>query len=160
MRDIKTADLVDDYEDKVRFCDATWQRFGRRASAYGPISTLKVFEDNALVKQTLSEPGKGRILVVDGGGSTRTALVGDVLAEIGRASGWAGIIVNGAIRDGEALDGMDFLVFSRGRSPIKSTKTAAGHRDLRVTFGQADFIPGQWVYMDADGVLISEHALF
>lgn len=160
MQDIKTADLVDDYEDKVRFCDLSWQRFGRKSSIYGPIATLKVFQDNALVKTVLSEPGEGRILVIDGGGSTRTALVGDVIAEIGRTSGWAGIIVNGAIRDGEALDAMDFLVFSLGRSPIKSTKTAAGHRDIRVTFGNADFVPGQWIYVDADGVLIAEEALF
>jgi regulator of ribonuclease activity A len=160
MREIKTADLVDDYEDKVRFCDLSWHRFGRKSCAYGPIATLKVFQDNALVKTVLSEPGEGRILVIDGGGSTRTALVGDVLAEIGRESGWAGIIVNGAIRDGEALDAMDFLVFSQGRSPIKSTKTAAGHRDLRVTFGNADFVPGHWAYMDADGVLLAEKPLF
>src|SRR5262245_57679261 len=101
---MKTADLVDAHNDLVRFCDLRFRMFGRVRSFGGPIATVKCFEDNALMKACLQEPGNGRVMVVDGGGSTRFALLGDQIALILQASGWAGIIINGSIRDSAEID--------------------------------------------------------
>ena len=98
-----TADLVDDIGEGVRSCDTQFRQFGGRTEFAGPISTVRCFQDNALLKSVLSEPGDGRVLVIDGGGSLHAALVGDVIAELARTSGWAGLIVNGAVRDAAAL---------------------------------------------------------
>src|SRR5690242_12339825 len=98
----------------------------------GPISTVRCFQDNALLKSVLSEPGDGRVLVIDGGGSLHTALVGDVIAGLGQSNGWAGIIVNGAVRDTPALRTIDIGIKALGTNPRKSTKTGAGQRDVVV----------------------------
>ncbi len=137
-----TADLVDDIGPDVRSCDLQFGQFGARRQFAGPISTVRCFEDNALLKSMLSEPGDGRVLVIDGGGSLHTALVGDVIAELGRTNGWAGIIVNGAVRDAATLRTLDIGIKALGTNPRKSTKTGAGERGIAVSLGGVDFTPG------------------
>ena len=151
-----TADLVDDIGPDVRSCDLQVGQFGARRQFAGPISTVRCFEDNALLKSILSEPGDGRVLVIDGGGSLHTALVGDVIAELGRTNGWAGIIVNGAVRDAATLRTLDIGIKALGTNPRKSTKTGAGERGIAVSLGGVDFIPGDLAYSDEDGIVVLE----
>lgn len=159
MRAVKTADLVDTHDAELRFCRLQFQRFGKRRSFSGPISTVWTFEDNARLKAHLETPGAGRVLVIDGGGSTRCAVVGDMIAAIAMRNGWAGLVINGAIRDSEELDAMEFGVFALARSPKKSRKDGIGAVDETVSFGHVDFVPGHYVYCDGDGVLVSERNL-
>ncbi|MFE0756993.1 ribonuclease E activity regulator RraA [Inquilinus sp. NPDC058860] len=156
---MKTADLVDAHDGQVRFCHLPFRMFGRRRSFWGPIATVKCFEDNALLKSMLQEPGDGRVMVVDGGASTRLALLGDQIAAILQSSGWSGIVINGAIRDSAEIDVMDVGVFCLGTSPKKSTKDGVGRRDVPVSFGEVEFRPGDHAYCDSDGVLVSAEKL-
>ena len=156
---MKTADLDDSHDSLLRFCDLPFLKFGRVKAFHGPVATVKCFEDNALLKATLEEPGDGRVLVVDAGGSTRCAVVGDMLAAILRDSKWAGIVINGTIRDCAEIDQMEVGVRCLSTSPKKSAKDGFGHRDIPVTFGGATFASGDWVYCDADGVLVSREKI-
>ena len=150
-----TADLVDSIGPEVRSCDVQFRQLGGRAEFAGPISTVRCFQDNALVKSVLSEPGGGGVLVIDGDGSLHTALVGDVIAELARSNGWAGLIVNGAVRDSATLRGMDIGIKALGTNPRKSTKTGAGERDVEVTLGGVTFVPGDIAYSDDDGIVVA-----
>lgn len=156
---IKTADLIDAHSDHLTFCNLPFRLFGRVRSFSGVIATIRCFEDNVLISQTLDQPGKGRVLVVDAGGSTRCAVVGDLMAEKAMKSGWAGLIIHGAIRDSVEISDMDFSVMALATSPVKSGKTGAGILDAPIAFGNAKFIPGQHVHADDDGILVSERAL-
>ena len=149
-----TADLVDEIGSDVRSCDIQFRQFGGRPEFAGPISTVRCFQDNALLKSVLSAPGDGGVLVIDGAGSLHTALVGDVIAELARTNGWAGLIVNGAVRDAAALRGIDIGIKALGTNPRKSTKTGAGERDVEVTLGGATFVPGDIAYSDDDGIVV------
>lgn len=149
-----TADLVDEIGDGVRSCDVQFRQFGGRAEFAGPISTVRCFQDNALLKSVLSGPGDGGVLVVDGDGSLHTALVGDVIAELARSNGWAGLIVNGAVRDAATLRTLDIGIKALGTNPRKSTKTGAGDRDVVVSLGGVDFRPGDLAYSDDDGIVV------
>lgn len=149
-----TADLVDSIGPDVRSCDVQFRQLGGRAEFAGPIATVRCFEDNALLKSVLSEPGDGGILVVDGAGSLHAALVGDVIAELARSNGWAGLIINGAVRDSAVLRGMDIGIKALGTNPRKSAKTGAGERGVEVTFGGVTFTPGEIAYSDDDGIVV------
>ncbi|BAL23544.1 ribonuclease E activity regulator RraA [Azoarcus sp. KH32C] len=153
---IQTADLCDANEGKVRIVSPMFRSYGGRPAFGGPIATLKVFEDNSLVRKALETDGHGQVLVIDGGGSMRCALVGDQLAQLGVANGWAGVIVYGCIRDSKAIGTMDLGVFALGTHPLKSIKKGAGDTDIPITFGGVSFVPGQYVYADEDGVVVSE----
>ncbi len=159
MSIIQTADLCDANEDKVSVVAPMFRSFGGRSAFGGPIATLKLFEDNALVRKTLESPGKGRVLVVDGGGSMRCALVGDQLGALGVENAWAGIVVYGCIRDSKALSGMDIGIFALGTNPKKSIKRNVGEIDIPVSFGGVTFVPGHYLYADEDGVIVSAAAL-
>jgi regulator of ribonuclease activity A len=154
-----TADLIDAHEAILTACPLQFRNLGGRARFHGPIRTLKVFEDNALVKSTLSASGDGAVLVIDGGGSLNRALVGDIIAGLAVANGWAGVVVNGAIRDSVAISVLDLGLKALGTNPAKSAKTGAGDTDIPVTFGGVTFAPGQWLYSDEDGIVVSPHAL-
>lgn len=149
-----TADLVDDIGPDVLSCDLQFRQFGGRSEFAGPITTVRCFQDNALLKSVLSQPGDGGVLVIDGDGSLHTALVGDVIAELARSNGWAGLIVNGAVRDAAALRGIDIGIKALGTNPRKSTKTGAGERDVEITLGGVTFVPGQVAHSDDDGIVI------
>ncbi|AQA02927.1 S-adenosylmethionine--2-demethylmenaquinone methyltransferase [Mycobacterium sp. MS1601] len=150
-----TADLVDEIGSDVRSCDLQLRQFGGRDTFAGPVVTVRCFQDNALLKSVLSEPGDGSVLVVDGDASLHTALVGDLIAELGRSNGWAGLIVNGAVRDASTLRTLDIGIKALGTNPRKSTKTGAGERDVAVSFGGVTFNPGDIAYSDDDGIVVT-----
>lgn len=149
-----TADLVDDIGADVRSCDVQFRQFGGRTEFAGPISTVRCFQDNALLKSVLSGPGDGAVLVIDGDGSLHTALVGDVIAELGRANGWAGLIVNGAVRDAATLRTLDIGIKALGTNPRKSAKSGSGERDVVVNLGGVEFRPGDVAFSDDDGIVV------
>lgn len=149
-----TADLVDDIGPDVRSCDLQLRQFGGRPAFAGRISTVRCFQDNALLKSVLCEPGGGGILVVDGAGSLHAALVGDVIAELGRSNGWSGLIINGAVRDASTLRTLDIGIKALGTNPRKSTKSGEGERDVPVTFGGVTFVPGEIGHSDDDGIVV------
>lgn len=156
--DFSTADLSD-MHDGVEVLEPIFRSFGTRRCWHGPVSTVKVFEDNSLVRQALEEPGRGRVLVVDGGGSLRCALVGDVLAQLAVDNGWAGLLVYGCIRDSRAIDALPIGIKALQTHPRKSVKRGQGERDLAVTFAGQEIRAWDFVYADEDGVLISPRAL-
>lgn len=153
--DFQTADLCDAHEGKLCVVAPMFRSYGGRTRFGGQIATLKVFEDNSLVRAALETPGQGRVLVVDGGGSMRCALVGDQLAQLGAKNGWSGVIVYGCIRDSRAIGTMDIGAFALGTHPLKSIKKGAGDADIAVSFGGVTFAPGEFVYADEDGVVVS-----
>jgi regulator of ribonuclease activity A len=156
---LATADLVDAHSDIVRSCEAQFRQYGGRSRFCGPVRTVKTFEDNALIKQVLSMPGDGAVLVIDGGASLRSALVGDVIAGLGEKSGWSGLIVWGAVRDTLALGALDLGLKALGSNPWKGGKKGTGEVDVPVAFGGVEFRPGEWVYSDEDGILVSQRKL-
>jgi len=160
----QTADLLDAHESRLN--DGTlhvvapmFRSYGGRRAFHGRIATLKLFEDNSLVRKALAEPADGRVLVVDGGGSLRCALVGDQLAQLGVDNRWAGILVYGCIRDSRAISAMDIGVFALNTHPQKSVKKNAGDSNIPVTFGGVTFVPGQYLYADEDGVIVARETL-
>jgi regulator of ribonuclease activity A len=156
---VSTADLYDEHGETLQSCDLQFRQFGGRTLFSGTAVTVRCFEDNALLKTVLSEPGKGRVVVVDGGGSLHTALLGDLMAGIAIDNGWAGVIINGAVRDVAALRTLDLGVKALGANPRKSGKTGAGEADLTVSFGGVAFRPGAYLYADEDGIVVSGQAL-
>ncbi|MFK8029161.1 MAG: ribonuclease E activity regulator RraA [Gammaproteobacteria bacterium] len=156
---VKTADLFDAYSDQLNIVSPGFLSSGARPAFAGPIATVKVHEDNVLVKQMLGEPANGNVLVVDGGGSMRCALVGDMLAQMAIDNHWSGIIVYGCIRDSRDINTMPIGVRALGTHPAKSVKRGAGVRDEPVTFGGVTFEPGHYAYCDEDGIVTSPSQL-
>lgn len=154
-----TCDLCDDHPEKVRVCEPMFANFGGRPAFGGEIVTVKCFEDNSRVKELLATPGEGRVLVVDGGGSLRCALLGDMIGESAEAQGWAGVIVYGCVRDVDALGELDLGVQALASIPLKSVRKGIGEVDVPVTFGGITFVPGQYVYADNNGVITATEKL-
>jgi regulator of ribonuclease activity A len=152
---LATADLVDAHSDAVKSCEAQFRQYGGRVRFHGPIRTVKSTGDNALLRQTLSTAGDGAVLVVDGGGSLSSALVGDIIAGMGQKNGWAGLVIWGAVRDIVALGGLDIGIKALGSNPWRSSKNGTGQVDVPVSFGGVEFRPGNWLYSDEDGILVS-----
>lgn len=151
---IATADLFDERGDALDSLSLPLQDVGGRTAFDGPIRTIRCHRDNALVKQTLATAGRGAVLVVDGGGSLESALVGDLIAASAVENGWSGILVHGAIRDREAIGALPLGVKALGSNPRKSVKAGEGEVDVPVTIGGVVFAPGRHVWADADGVLV------
>jgi regulator of ribonuclease activity A len=149
-----TADLVDEIGPDVRSCDLQFTQYGGKSEFAGPITTVRCFQDNALLKSVLSEPGNGGVLVIEGDGSLHTALVGDLIAGLGVDNDWAGLIINGAVRDAAALSTLPIGVKALGTNPRKSNKTGDGQRDVAVEFGGVVFVPGEIAYSDDDGIVV------
>lgn len=149
-----TADLIDVAPDTPS-CTTQFRQFGRRMQYCGRVRTVKCFRDNSLVKKLLNTSSDGEVLVVDGGGSLESALMGDMIATAGASNGWAGVVINGAIRDSVAIELMDFGVKALGTNPRKSAKDGAGEVDVPVSFGGVTFNPGDYIYCDEDGILVS-----
>ena len=152
-------DLCDQHPDVVRVAEPLFSSYGGRAAFGGPIRTIKCFEDNALVAERVREPGNGAVLVVDGGGSRRCALVGDNLAALASANGWAGILVYGCVRDVDALIAIDLGVQALASHPLRSIKRGEGQRDVVVDFAGLRFVPDQYVYCDRNGVVVAPVSL-
>ena len=154
-----TADLCDDHGDRVQVCEPVFHAYGGRKAFHGPISTVRCFEDNSRVKEAVEGPGAGQVLVVDGGGSRCRALLGDKLGEAAVRNGWAGVIIHGCIRDCAELGRMDLGIRALGTMPLRSDKRGEGERDVPVRFAGATFRPGEYVYVDEDGVIVAPQPL-
>jgi regulator of ribonuclease activity A len=154
-----TADLCDAHERDLHVVESMFHRYGRLAAFDGPIATVKCYEDNSKVREALSEPGEGRILVVDGGGSQRRALFGDLLGDLAVKNGWKGIVINGCIRDSAAIDQLEIGVRALGTIPLKTHKRGDGQRDVSVSFAGVTFRPGEHLYADADGIVVAARPL-
>ncbi|MES2106971.1 MAG: ribonuclease E activity regulator RraA [Pseudomonadota bacterium] len=159
-----TCDICDANEDKLatgelRVLPPIFMKFGRQGKFFGPAVTLKVFEENTLVRSKLESPGDGQVLVIDGGGSFRCALVGGNLASLAQQNGWAGIIVNGCVRDVEELNACNIGIRALASFPVRSAKRATGEQDVRVSIAGVSIHPGDWIYADADGVLVAAENL-
>jgi regulator of ribonuclease activity A len=150
---VSTSDLFDAHPHAAS-CETQFRQFGGVRTFSGPIATVRCHEDNVLLRARVSEPGEGRVLVVDGGGSFRCALLGDNIAGIAVANGWAGIIVYGCVRDAAALLQLPIGVKALGTNPRPSGKSGAGDADVPVTFGGAEFSPGAMLHADDDGVIV------
>lgn len=152
---VATADLYDERGDELQSCSLQFRRIGGSPRFSGVVSTVRCHRDNALVKAVLNSPGEGRVLVVDGGGSLESALVGDLIGAAAVANGWAGVVVNGAVRDVVALGELPLGLFALGSNPRKSAKDGVGDRDVPVAFGGVEFVPGATLWADEDGILVT-----
>lgn len=160
----QTTDLLDNNEiliqqEHLRIVAPMFQHYGARCAFEGTTVTLKLFEDNSLVRHVLGEPGVGKVLVVDGGGSLRCALLGDQLAELAVKNGWEGVVVYGCIRDSAAINALSLGVRALNTHPLKTVKKNVGERDVPVTFGGVTIKPGEWLYADDDGIIVSNQSL-
>ncbi len=159
-----TTDLCDAHEDRLagdslRVLPPGWLSLGRRAQFHGPTVTLKIFEDNSLLAEAVRQPGQGRVLVVDAGGSLRCAVLGGNLATTAAKNQWQGVIVHGSVRDADEIDACDLGVRALALNPRRSTKRGEGQRDVPVEILGVPVRPGEWVYADRDGILVSEQSL-
>ena len=157
--DYVTPDLCDAYPELVQVVEPMFSNFGRRDSFGGQIVTVKCHEDNSLVKSQADQPGTGKVLVVDGGGSLRRALLGDMIAEKAAKNGWEGMVIYGCVRDVDVLAETDLGVQALASHPMQTDKRGICDLDVAVTFGGVTFQPGHFVYADNNGIIVSPQAL-
>ena len=160
MTKISTPDLCDSYAADSTAClkvlDAIFNSYGGHTEFYGQVVTIKCFEDNSVVKQLVDTPGEGRVIVMDGGGSLRKAILGDRLAAKASENGWAGLIINGCIRDCEEIAAIDLGVKAINTHPVKTEKRGLGDLNISVTFAGQTIEPGDWIYADNNGVIVTK----
>ncbi|MFN3630368.1 MAG: ribonuclease E activity regulator RraA [Casimicrobiaceae bacterium] len=160
MQDFATTDLCDANEERVelgviRVLAPGMLAFGRRRRFFGKVTTLSVFEDNTLVRATVEKPGEGRVLFVDGGGSSRVALFGGNLAALAAQNAWQGIVINGAVRDADELDACDIGVRALSVVPLRSKKLGGGSAQVTLNLQGVEVRPDDWCYADRDGIIVS-----
>ena len=156
---IMTADLCDEFAADIQVAEPVFQIYGSRRSFCGQVVTLRVFEDNPLVRSALEEAGNGQVLVVDGGASRRCALLGGDIARLASGNGWSGVIINGCIRDRLEIDATGIGVRALDTCPRKSRKQGLGERDVDLCFAGIDITPGDYIFADEDGVVVSARDL-
>ena len=162
---IATTDLCDQFENDIHaglihVLPPVFQSFGQAQAFHGQAVTFKVFEDNTLIKKALeNDNGMGKVMVIDGGASVRCALVGGNIAKAGTQNGWAGIVVDGCVRDTGEINELAIGVRALAAMPLRSLKKGAGERDLGVHIQGVRVNPGDWIYADADGIVVSPKAL-
>jgi len=154
-----TPDLCDDFPDLIRVVEPMFNSFGGSDTFGGEIVTIKCFEDNSFVKENASKPGYGKVMVVDGGGSLRRALLGDLIAKDAVKNGWEGLIIYGCIRDVDIINRLEIGVKALDTVPLKTEKKGIGELNISVTFGGVTFRPGEYVYADNNGVVVSKEKL-
>ena len=154
-----TPDLCDDFPEHIRVLDPLFNNYGGRTHFSGQAITIKCFEDNSVVKELVGTPGKGQVIVMDGGGSLRRAILGDMLAEKASQNGWAGLIINGCIRDCDEIAATDIGVKALNIHPMKTDKLGVGQLNIPVTFAGQTIQQGDWVYSDNNGILIADKSL-
>lgn len=164
MINISTPDLCDAHEAQiaagsVKVLDAIFNNYGGHDCFFGQAVTIKCFEDNSIVKQLVGTPGNGRVIVMDGGGSLRRAILGDMLAENAASNGWAGLVINGCIRDCNEIAAIGLGVKALSTHPMKTEKRGLGDLKIDVTFAGQTIRNGEWVYSDNNGILVSEEKL-
>ena len=159
--DFATCDLCDAHRDgqALRVLPPLFKSYGARRRFCGPVSTVKCFEDNSLVKAAVDSPGEGRVLVVDGGGSLRRALLGGNLATAAARNGWAGVVIDGCVRDVAELAAADVGIRALTAMPLPPVKRNEGQRDVPVQVQGLWLRPGDWLYADDDGIVVAERAL-
>lgn len=158
MPAISTPDLTDAHPAAAAI-ELQLSNYGAIRQFGGRAVTIKCHEDNSLIKQCVSEPGAGRVIVVDGGGSLRRALLGDMLAEQAAANGWAGLVINGAVRDVDEIGRTEIGVQALGHCPLKTEKLGMGQRDVPIAMGGVAIAPGDYIYADNNGVIVSKTGL-
>ena len=156
MSAFKTTDLYDDYLEDLQVATPGLHDFGGRVAFYGQIVTLKALEDNTYLRAAFETDGKGKVLVVDSAGSLRCAMMGDMVAALGASNGWEGVIINGCIRDSSDVGRIDIGVKALATIPRKSAKRDQGVKDIPLRFADVVFNPGEYVYADEDGIVISK----
>jgi regulator of ribonuclease activity A len=156
---VATADLCDEFGPEVRVVEPLFRDWGGSVAFAGAVETLRVFEDNALVRLMIESPGRGRVLVVDGGGSLRSALVGSNLAALAHRNGWTGLVVHGCIRDSDEIRVLPLGVKALQAVPRRSAGTGAGDQGVPVTFAGVTFTRGCHLYADRDGIVVAERDL-
>ncbi|PIE44370.1 MAG: ribonuclease activity regulator protein RraA [Gammaproteobacteria bacterium] len=156
---IITPDLCDEFPESIQVIEPMLNNYGGKPAFGGEIVTVKCFEDNSVVKEQVALPGKGKVLVVDGGGSKRAALLGDMLAEKASVSGWEGIVVYGCIRDVDVIRKTDLGVQALATHPMKTEKKGIGELNVPIKFGGVEMRPGQYIYADNNGVIVSDKEL-
>ncbi|MBT1445537.1 putative 4-hydroxy-4-methyl-2-oxoglutarate aldolase [Shewanella sp. JM162201] len=152
-------DLFDEFADELTLLAAPWRQYGAKRVFCGEVVTVKCFEDNSRVKELLAEPGHGRVLLVDGGGSLEKALLGDLIATSAVKNAWSGVIIYGAVRDVATLNTLALGVQALGHVPIKTERRGVGDKELPLTLAGVDVFPGNWLYADDNGVAISRTRL-
>ena len=153
---LSTPDLSD-LNPEAQVLPCQFRLFGKRRTLLGAVATVACFEDNSKVKEAVAEPGDGRVLLVDGGGSLAKALTGDKVARLAMENGWQGMVIVGAARDVEVIDTFDFCVMALGTSPVKTEKLGQGTRGVTLQIGNVRVNEGDYLAGDANGVLVSEH---
>jgi len=156
---ISTPDIADEFPDEVQALELDWRNCGGVRHFCGEVVTVKCHEDNSLIKELVGTPGEGRVIVVDGGGSRRRALLGDMLAEKAARNSWAGLVINGVVRDVDQIGETTLGVQALGAAPIKTDKLGVGQQGIALHFGGVTIRPGNWVYADNNGVLIARRKL-
>lgn len=159
MAGYKTTDLCDAHGAALQMAEPLFRDYGGVTDFWGEIVTLRVADDNTFVRSSLEKDGRGRVLVVDGGGSTRCALLGDQLAALAAKNGWAGVVVNGCIRDSEDIGKIALGVKARGTVPRKSNKNNTGELNVPLQFANVVFTPGHFLYADRDGIVVARERL-
>ncbi len=154
-----TPDLCDENPELVSVALPMFRNYGGRDRFYGEIVSVKCFEDNTFVKSQLGTPGKGKVLVVDGGGSKRCALLGDLIAANAAKHLWEGVIIYGCVRDVDELERIDLGVQALASIPLKSVRQDRGDLNISVRFADITFEPGHYVYADPNGVIVSPEPL-
>lgn len=159
----RTADLTDKFCDEnceeVQVAGSCFNSYGGKPRFHGEMVTLKLFEDNQLVREQVNSDGEGKVLIIDGGASMRRALLGDMLAAKAVENGWAGILINGCIRDSLEMANMDLGVMALGTHPLKTVKAGIGQTNVSVSFADLHFEPADFIYIDEDGIIIAEKPL-
>ena len=150
----KTSDISDQLHPNVQYLEPIYNGYGAKIDFFGVIHTIKCFEDNSLVREVLDTDGQGGVLVVDAGDSRRCAMLGDQLAAKAVKNNWSGIVIYGLIRDSEMINKMSIGVRALGTHPLKSIKKGVGEQSLNLSFSGVNFIPGDYLYADQDGVII------
>ncbi len=154
-----TPDLCDDNEGSVAAFELQFQHFGLNKSFSGQAVTVKCFEDNSVVKELVNTPGDGKVIVVDGGGSMRRALLGDMLAEAAVNNGWSGLVIHGCIRDVQVINTLAIGVKALGTHPMKTDKRGEGQQQINIEFGGVTVANGDYIYADENGVIVAKEAL-
>lgn len=152
-------DLCDEHADKIEILAPIFKDYGAQVTFWGQVVTVRCFEDNSKVRELLATPGTGKVLVIDGGGSVRRALMGDQVAATALDNGWAGVVIHGAIRDAGAISAMALGVKALATCPMKTEKHDLGEIDVPVTFAEVTINAGDYIYADINGIIVSREAL-
>ncbi|MEQ8406498.1 MAG: ribonuclease E activity regulator RraA [Oceanicaulis sp.] len=156
---ISVCDLCDAHAGEIQVLAPVFKSYGGRQAFFGPAETIRTHEDNSRVREAVSEPGEGRVLVVDGGGSLKRSLLGGDLAGKAAKNDWSGVIVNGAVRDVAELEAEDLGVAALALIPMKTEKRGLGERGVTVAIAGALVNPGDWIYVDRDGAIVAREPL-